>query len=65
MKILLGSHQTLECLGGIEKLAPALYLLTRDENKVINFLDWYVFFLGVIEGKFRPAAGARASGLCW
>jgi hypothetical protein len=38
MHNLLGNHQTLECLGRIEKLAPPLWLLTRDENKVINFL---------------------------
>src|SRR3981189_2262615 len=38
MKILLGNNQTHDLLGRIEKLAPPLYLLTRDENKVINFL---------------------------
>jgi len=38
MKVLLRNPQTLELLGRIEKLAAPFYLLTRDENKVINFL---------------------------
>src|SRR5579859_6608934 len=38
MKMLLSNHETLELPGRMEKLAAALYLVTRDENKVRNFL---------------------------
>ena len=38
MKIFVGNRKTLELLSRIENLAPPLYLLTRDEKKVVSFL---------------------------